>query len=163
LELIEGNFPRELSRYIDEDDLSSNFEDLYYSEDFSDFTVICSCGAEFPVHRCILSVNSPVLKTMMLTEMQESIENKLEVNDIDGVVMNKILFFMYTQKIGGISQNLEGLLYGAEKYQLNNLKSVCISHMFDTLSVENSVEYFMLASLYDIERLLQLCLMYIQT
>jgi speckle-type POZ protein len=162
MELIEGNFPHELDRYFDEDELCSNFDDLYYSEDFSDFKVICSSGEVFPVHRCILAVNSPVLKTMMLTDMQESIENVLEVNDIDGVIMNKILYFMYTQKISGVAEYLEGLIYGAEKYQIKNLKRVCFNHMFDNLCVENSVEFFMLACLYDIDRLKELCLMYIQ-
>lgn len=138
------------------------YEDLYYTGEFSDFTIICSDDEEFPVHRCILSVNSDVLKTMMQSQMQESIENKLKVNDIDGLVMHKILLFMYTQEIDDINEHLEGLLYGAEKYQIQRLKDLCIDDMFENLNAGNAVEYFMLASLYDAERLKQLCLMYIQ-
>jgi len=162
VELLEGCFRKESKKQLDDHSLSSSFADLYHSGDFSDFTIICSDKREFPVHRCILSVNSPVLKAMMLTDMQESIEKKLDVKDIDGPVIEKILMFMYTQKIDNINEHLEGLLYGAEKYQLENLKAVCIRHMLDNIRVENAVDYFMLASLYDVEHLKQLCLMNIQ-
>lgn len=162
MELFEGRFPKESKKHLDDHSLSSSFADLYQSGDFSDFTIICSDKREFRVHRNILSVNSPILKAMMLTDMQESIENKLEVKDIDGSVMDQILLFMYTQKISNISDNIEGLLYGAEKYQLENLKAACVSHMLDNIGVENAVDYFMLANLYDVEHLKQLCLMNIQ-
>jgi len=162
VELFEGNLPEESEMQLDDHSLSSSFADLYHSGDFSDFTIICSDKREFRVHRNILSVNSPVLKAMMLTDMQESIENKLDVKDIDGSAMDQILLFMYTQKINNIADNIEGLFYGAEKYQLENLKAACVCHMLDNLCVENAVDYFMLASLYDVDHLKQLCLMNIQ-
>ncbi|KAL7043700.1 hypothetical protein ACKWTF_001630 [Chironomus riparius] len=162
MELMEGNFPNEPKTQMNDQLLRSNFSDLFCSGDFSDFTIICSDQREFRVHRNILSVNSAVLKALMLTNMKESIDKKLQVPDIDGTAMNKILLFMYTQKIDGISDHLQDIIYGAEKYQIENLKALCIAHMIDTLSVVNAVEYFMLASLYDLERLKQLSLIYIQ-
>ena len=159
---MEGNFPKELENQKVEQILPSSFADLFHSGDFSDFTVVCADGIKIPVHRSILYCNSPVLKAMMLTEMQESVENVLEVKDINGTAMNKILLFMYTQKVDDISGDLHGILYGAEKYQIENLKALCIGHMFDNLRAANAVEYFLLAILYDVERLMELCLVYIQ-
>jgi hypothetical protein len=161
IELMDGNFPKELKNQKVEQMFPSNFADLFHSGDFSDFTVVCSDGIKIPVHRSILYGNSSVLKAMMLTEMQESVENILEVKDINETAMNKILLFMYTQKVD-ISDDLHDILYGAEKYQIENLKALCIAHMFYNLRASNAVEYFLLAIMYDVERLKKLCLVYIQ-
>lgn len=142
--------------------MPSKIQTLYKSKDFSDFTIVCSDGVELNAHRCILSVSSPVLKVMMDIEMKESYENRMEVSDINGEVMDKILWFMYSHIIDDIPNHIEGLLYGAEKYQMLDLKEICISYMFTSLSLENAVKYFMLAHFYKIEHLVQLSLMYIQ-
>ena len=159
---MEEKFPEESNKEIDGQMLLTNYADLYRSGNFSDFTITCSDGVEIPVHRIILAVNSPILKMMMSLGPQESGYTKLKLWDIDGTVMDKILLFMYTQNYDEISKYLKGLLYGAKKYQIDNLMAVCVNHMFDNLCVENAVEYFMLSNLHNIERLKQLCLTYIQ-
>ena len=158
---MEGNFPKEPVYQKVEQTLPSSFADIFHSGDLSDLTVVCANGIEIPVHRFILYANSPVLKAMMLTDMQESIDKKLHAPDINEAVMNKILLFMYTQKID-ISDDLHGILYGAEKYQMEYLKALCIKFILNNLRAENAVEYFLLTSLYDLEFLNNLCLTYIQ-
>ncbi|KAL7043699.1 hypothetical protein ACKWTF_001629 [Chironomus riparius] len=143
--------------------ICSNFKELYYSGDFSDFTIICADGVRFPVHRCIMFAYSPVFKAMLQTNMIESKNNVMEVNDIDGHDMNGILHFMYTQEIENISENLQGLMYGAEKYQLLELKERCINYMDTFISRDNAIQFYKICCLYDIKRMVQLCIKYIYT
>ena len=143
--------------------LSSNFNELYYSGDFSDFTIICADGIEFPVHRCVLSVHSPVFKAMLQTNMIESKNNVVEVDDIDGHDMNEILHFIYTQKVRNIHENLHGLMYGAEKYQLESLKELCLDHMYNHIKFENVIEFFKISYLFNLNGMIWMCIVFINT
>ena len=78
----------------------------------------------------------------------------VKIGDINGETMTEILRFIYTTEVNNIKELAVKLLYGAEKYELNNLKKLCVTSMIENLSVENSLEYFILADKYNSNALL---------
>ncbi|CAG9807521.1 unnamed protein product [Chironomus riparius] len=54
------------------------------------------------------------------------------------------------------------LLYGAEKYGLDKLKKICVDSMVENLSVENALEYFVLADRYNATYMLEMAALFIK-
>jgi len=143
--------------------LHSEFKECFQFGFFSDFLIVCSDGTQIRTHRFILSANSPVLKAMLQSPMKESISGVMEVNDIDGTTMNEILLFMYdSYNYYGWGKDMKAILYVAEKYQMESLKNKCVKEIIDSLNVQDVVEYFLLAEFYDLNYLMQRCVMFIK-
>ena len=131
------------------------FEDCFETKSFSDFKFVCSDGIEISAHRFILAAFSPVLKAMLETDMIESKTNIANVSDIDGETMTEILRYIYIHEVNDLEGMAPKLLYGAKKYDLDDLKDLCVTSMKENLSTENAIEYFLLADQYDMEDLLE--------
>ena len=136
----------------DSQDLKIN-KKYFATKSLSDFKLVCSDGVEIPVHRYILAGFSSVLKTIFEIKT-ETRRNTMNIMDIDGETMTEILRFIYTREVNNIKQLAPKLLYGADKYELDNLKKLCASAMIENLSVENALEYFLLADQYNLKALL---------
>ena len=59
-------------------------------------------------------------------DMQESSNNKVEVNDVDPEVLKEMLTYMYTDQVPNMKSVACSLLYVADKYQLDQLKALLI-------------------------------------
>ena len=55
--------------------------------------------------------------------------NIIKITDIDGEAMEEILRFIYTQEVDEIDELAPKLLHGAEKYELNDMKELCVASM----------------------------------
>jgi len=129
-------------------------KEYFNTKTLSDFTIKCSDNIEIPAHKIILAAFSPIMKTMINIKMTESKSNTVNIKDIDGKTMTEILRFIYTQEVNNIKELATKLLYGAEKYQLDKLKKLCLASMIENLSVENALDYFLLADKYNSKALL---------
>ena len=63
----------------------------------SDFTIIVK-SKEFKVHKSVLSAQSVFMK-MILFEMKESADNKVEIKDVEPSSFEKFLQFIYCEKV----------------------------------------------------------------
>jgi hypothetical protein len=143
-------------------DFFFQFRKLFEDKVFTDFTIVCSDNKEIDTHRCILATNSPVFNAMLQTQMTESKNGKMKVDDIKGEVMEEILKFMYTQDDTPLSLvHLKDIYYGAEKYQIAKLKEKCISYMVEFMNIKNVLHYLMLAEFYNDNYLILRCVMFI--
>ena len=130
-------------------------KEYFTTKTFSDFTIKCSDGEKIPAHKFILAAFSSVMKTMINSNMIESESNTVNITDIDEETMTEILRFIYTREVNNIKELAVKLLYGAEKYELERLKKLCAASMIENLSVENALDYFILADQYDLQGLLE--------
>ena len=78
--------------------LSNDFGDLMSDSTLSDFTIIVK-SKEFKVHKAVLSVRSPVFRSMFLSNMKEAADNETEITDIEPSTFEKLLGFIYRGKI----------------------------------------------------------------
>lgn len=116
------------------------------------FTDCCLyvAGQELQAHKAILAAHSPVFNTMF---EQESIKNRVEVNDMEPEVFKEMLCFIYTRKATNPHRMLHDLLAAADKYHLEHLKVMCEEALSSNLSTENAVEILILADLHSVHQL----------
>lgn len=135
------------------------FQEYFESKAYSDLTLVCRDGIEIPAHRFALAAFSPVFKKMFDVESNLIIK----VNDIDGCIMTEILRYIYTEEVNDIGINAAKLLYGSEKYELNGLKDLCEAEMIKNTSVDNAVDYLVLADQYNLKDLLHHCIEFVKS
>ena len=103
-------------------DLFKAFE----SQDFCDFDIVCE-DKVIKCHKVVLASRSPVFKAMLLHNMEESAQQKVEPKNFDFDTMYLVLKFMYK---GDIETNLlekhaESIFMAADYYEINDLKKSC--------------------------------------
>lgn len=157
LDLIENHKLPKLDTAI-----SSQFEKLFNNKKFSDFTVVTSDEEEIPVHKNILSIRSPVFETMMETNMLESKEGQAKISDISGKALKEFLRFVYCGRVENIDEVATDLIYAASKYDLPDLKPLCVASLTTKLCVENALDTMMLANLHDELQLKNFCIDFVK-
>jgi len=80
-------------RFTLADDLGELWENLL-------FTVCCLLftGQEFRAHKVILAACSPVFRAMFEHEMQDSLNDRVEIHDLDPQVYKEMMGFIYCGK-----------------------------------------------------------------
>lgn len=99
---------------------------------------------------------------MLSTTMSETLNQEVILDDIDGDTMLEILRYMYMDEAQNVDTLATKLLYGAEKYNLNALKEICIESLLESLSLNNVIDYLILADRYSSEILLRKCISLIE-
>ncbi|XP_065205253.1 speckle-type POZ protein-like [Planococcus citri] len=134
--------------------LSKNFVSALENHDFTDFTISAQ-GKDYPVHKIILASCSDYFAKMFKTGMKESAENRVEIADVDEVVMGEVLRFIYTGKCENTStDNLAyDLIAAADKYDLDHLKKICEDSVYKSLSVDSALNVLLLADQYNANEL----------
>ena len=111
---------------------------------------------KFHVHKAILGARSEVFCTMFQQKYsKESLENCVEIEDIDADILKEMLRFIYTGKVYNVEKVADRLLIAAEKYSLNQLKTICEQTLISLLTIENVAEIILLAKLYSAQQLLK--------
>lgn len=143
--------------------ITTQYEKLFRSDKFSDFQLITIDGTEIPVHKNILSIRSPVFEKMIESKMLESQENKVTVVDIGERAIIEFLHFIYCGTVVGMDELSEELLYASTKYDVPDLKPLCVQSLAQKLSKVNVFEILMLADLHVPDgRLKEFCIDFIK-
>ena len=147
-----------------------SFDSSESQNKFSDVKLVASLKengssmpVEFPAHKLILAARSPVFARMFEHSMLESTRNKVQVDDIHPDILKVMLIYMYTGQVPWIKdQNMAfDLLYAADKYQLDHLKSLCEQHIISSLQVNNAAHIVQFAHLHNAPELKRITLQFI--
>ncbi|XP_043479836.1 speckle-type POZ protein-like isoform X1 [Leptopilina heterotoma] len=141
-------------------DLVENIENLLDNEDFKDVTFNVE-DEKFTAHKNILAIRSSVFAAMFMNKMSEGLTSVVEIDDIKPAIFQKMMIFIYTDRVENLDESAFELLYVAEKYQLEKLKNLCIRSLNVNLSLETVIKSFEIADLYSIEKLKDKCLKFI--
>lgn len=120
------------------------FEKLLTNNQFSDITIKAQ-EKNFYLHKNILSISSDVFEAMFRSDMIESNQNTVTIEDVDPDVLEEFFRFIYTGKVLKIKERVNELLIAAEKYNIKELKVLCEQTMIKCLSEDNAVMYLQLA------------------
>ena len=95
------------------------------------------CGLKsFPVHRMILALKSPVLKSLL--ERNGGVK-RLVILDLASDILEAVIENIYTGEVpANIKHNAPELLYAAEKYGIAGLAKVCEESFMGELTPENA-------------------------
>ncbi|XP_065205268.1 speckle-type POZ protein B-like [Planococcus citri] len=126
---------------------SENFVSMLENRKFSDFTLSVR-GKDYPVHKVILAARSNYFAKMFESGMKENEVNRVEITDVKEDVMNEILKFIYAGKCANVDKLADDLLAAANKYDIDQLKKICLKTISKSISVDNAPNLLVLADLY---------------
>ena len=129
-----------------------NFGSLLKNEQFSDLKI--ECGSEtFSAHKAILAGRSEMFKAMLTSDMEEARSGIIKITDLSSSVFGIILHHFYTGRVADELDHdiLHEMIYGAEKYGLNELKNYCFRKLLGCICEENVAALAVAAYLYGAE------------
>ncbi|KAI5105320.1 kelch-like protein 3 isoform X2, partial [Silurus meridionalis] len=80
---------------------------------------------EIPAHKVVLASCSPYFCAMFTGEMSESKATCVEIRDVDGLTLRKLVDYIYTAEIEVTEDNVQVLLPAASLLQLLEVRQVC--------------------------------------
>ncbi|GBN04707.1 Speckle-type POZ protein [Araneus ventricosus] len=108
----------------------------------------------------VLCTRSPVFAKMFENDMKELKENMVAVEDIKMPVLKALVSFLYTGKLPNYNFDfLCDLYYASDKYDIPELRQVCIDLLLPNILLENIFRALKLAFLHNIERFTVMTLM----
>jgi Leucine-rich repeat (LRR) protein len=133
---------------------AQGFHELWTSKDYSDFIVVVGGeeeSKEFPVHKCVLAMQSEVFAGIFNNDMEEKKTGKMIIEDFSLDAVEGMLSYMYT---GDIKEIIAMDLYAiANKYGVKNLKSATEKIILKSIDGTNALEVFGLAHLHNASRM----------
>ncbi|XP_065220179.1 speckle-type POZ protein-like [Planococcus citri] len=124
-----------------------NFSSLLGNQEYAD-VILLAKGKNYSAHKVVLAARSDVFPTMFKNNQHGDKKHKkirIDVTDVDAEVMDELLRYIYTGKCH-ISDKLGERLYeAADSYKLNELKTITLKSMVETLSVKNAVNVLVFA------------------
>ena len=120
----------------------------------ADFTMRCPTKT-FRVHKTFLCARSPVLRAMILADMEEGRKGEVFIPDIDEDTLSAMITFIYTGELEmGEGLDLEILVRAADKYDLPGFLDIFYFKMKkEDLSNETIADLLITAQRYDSEEL----------
>ncbi|KAL7738887.1 hypothetical protein ACLKA6_007511 [Drosophila palustris] len=83
---------------VSESKISDDFDKLFESKKFSDVTIVAVGGQEIQAHKNILSARCEVFEAMFNNEMEEKLQGRVTITDVDPEVLTEMLRFIYTDQ-----------------------------------------------------------------
>uniref|UniRef100_A0A8B9KX73 Kelch-like protein 3 n=1 Tax=Astyanax mexicanus TaxID=7994 RepID=A0A8B9KX73_ASTMX len=80
---------------------------------------------EIPAHKVVLASCSPYFCAMFTGEMSESKAPRVEIRDVEGQILMKLVDYIYTAQIEVSEDNVQVLLPAASLLQLLDVRQVC--------------------------------------
>lgn len=116
-------------------------------------------------HKSVLSIRSPVFRTMFAAPMAESRTGEVRMQDASANSVRCFVQFMYTSSLGGAASldNVRALdlFFMARMYQVLGLEMLCENCMIQHLVTENVLETLRVAELHGCDRVRSAVLNYI--
>ncbi|GBM09730.1 TD and POZ domain-containing protein 2 [Araneus ventricosus] len=126
-----------------------DFKSLYNDGIFSD-TEIRTTTKTFPVHKGVLSVRSPVFRSMFSHDMKEKNSGHVDITDFEDDTVHRMLLYIYTDSLEDLQFESASKLYTiADKYQIPALKISCSSFLKENLCPKNACDALVLADLHN--------------
>ncbi|XP_065205313.1 speckle-type POZ protein B-like isoform X23 [Planococcus citri] len=129
-----------------------NFVSLFENRELTD-VIISANGKDYPAHKAVLAARSPVFLAMFKHDTKENQLNRIEIEDINEVVIGEMLKYIYTGKCANLEIVAGELLAAADKYDLYRLKMICAKTLLEGLSVENAASVLALADMHGVKGL----------
>lgn len=108
----------------------------------------------FSAHKFILSVRSPVLAAMFENDMTEKKTGIVNIIDCNPESFRTFLLYLYSGEFNFSKCDVFDLYKIADKYDVPELKLICVDFMFKRLSVNNVLKTYALGHQFNEETLI---------
>lgn len=117
--------------------------------------MIVAEDVEIEAHRVVLAACSPYFCAMFTGDMSESKAKKIEIKDVDGRTLNKLIDYIYTAEIEVTEENVQVLLPAASLLQLMDVRQNCCDFLQSQLHPTNCLGIRAFADVHTCTDLLQ--------
>ncbi|XP_012704466.2 BTB/POZ and MATH domain-containing protein 2 [Setaria italica] len=154
--------PSDLSRHLGHLLLNEQGADVRFRVD----------GEDFPAHRCVLAVRSPVFQAELFGTMKEASSEApcVEIHDMRADVFKNLLHFMYTDSLPEPEEPhdeealmAQHLLVAADRYDMERLKLICEDTLCRHIEVSNAATTLALAEQHRCQGLKDACFQFLKT
>ena len=118
-----------------------------------DLTLVTKEGKELMAHSNVLSVVSPFFHKLLQSDMKESHERIVRLEEISGSVMEDVLNFTYTGTVEVTEENAEELIVVANYLLISSLKVISGRFLGQIMNHSNCISTFYLAEKYHSDEL----------
>ncbi|XP_028981941.1 speckle-type POZ protein-like [Diachasma alloeum] len=139
------------------DDLWLLFSNRTYSD-----TIITVGNHQFYVHSLILKIRSPALGAKLPDRKRETGHyDEILLDKTKPEIVQKMLHFMYTDRIENFEGMMEELLEAADRYEMQALKTLCVKHLCGEVNVQNAADILIMGEKYNAKTLMNYCARFI--
>lgn len=128
---------------------------LFVTKCYTDITIVCSDATKLEAHRNVLA------RSTVFAKLFEEESNEIRFNDVDGATMQELLRFIYTNEVQNFDTLTEKLFYCAKKFNLPDMKLMCVQKFVCGLSLRNIFEQLRLAERLKEQKLVDQCIDFI--
>jgi leucine-zipper-like transcriptional regulator 1 len=120
-----------------ESTLTSDMVNLVNNPTFSDIKFILENERVIYAHRVLL-IRIPYFSGMLLSNMKESKESQIKIDNISYYIFLQLIYYIYTDKVEveGVDGIIE-LFEVADLYGVERLKAICEKKIFNLLNADN--------------------------
>ncbi|KAI1899035.1 hypothetical protein AGOR_G00078540 [Albula goreensis] len=109
---------------------------------------------EVPAHKVVLASCSPYFCAMFTGDMSESKAQRVEIRDVDGQTLRKLVDYIYTAEIEVTEDNVQVLLPAASLLQMMDVRQACCDFLQSQLHPTNCLGIRGFADLHTCTQLL---------
>lgn len=115
----------------------------------------CSKWREIRAHKVILASRSSVFATMFSrNNYKEASNSVVNVYDVSFVTAQQLIHFIYCGNVRHLNQeSAMHLLYAAEKYDIEDLKNICVRYLSSHLTHDTAAHVEAIADSFNLHRL----------
>lgn len=129
----------------------------------SDFCIESTDGKKFNIHKLIISAHSEVFTAMLKDDTAESQNNYVKLVDVNSDDLRCMLEFIYTGTVKDLDNvDFVNVLMLADRFNLKGLSELAQYALAKQITVENALDIFIIADMYDSEALKNATLKFIK-
>lgn len=122
--------------------VASDIKKMFGEELFTDFQLETNDGEVLKAHKVILAARSPVFFSMLSNDLEEARTGSVKILDFNRQIMKEVLRFVYQNEVENVDDIASDLIFAAEKYQLEQLKELCVKSLIATTTATNVLKNF---------------------
>lgn len=128
---------------------------LYGDEKTADVHFTFKSKERVPAHKYLLAAASDVFDAMFYGPVKE--KGDVEIDDASAVGFMEFLRFFYFNQIKLTMANIGDVLNLGQKYDINECVNLCLRFLIENLTIDNVLEVFSLAILFEQDDLREKC------
>eukprot|EP00058_Branchiostoma_floridae_P004252 XP_002589740.1 hypothetical protein BRAFLDRAFT_283634 [Branchiostoma floridae] len=115
-------------------------------------------GRRFPCHRLVLSAASPYFRAMFTSDMAESRQKTVVLQDLDAGMFGDILSYIYSGTLHVSLNKVQPLYQAADLLQLDYVRDTCSSYMAMNMEHSTCVDLYKFADVFSADIVRKACL-----